>query len=164
MGLVEQFSELPLNWILWICVVLKIGLIVCLCGTDLCTSGEPTEYKRNEVEDNNQQQQYSVWLLLKDDNIKLTLYCIIDRNLHFWYTKKISPFWIPLVFRNSAVMVRHSVWKSQKRSHFHALFFKQTLSEFSRQKIKIVDYLFNAPLLILTHHILNYFVRINYSN
>ena len=48
MGLIEQFSELPWNWILIITALLKLSLIVCLCGTDLCTSGEPTEYKRNE--------------------------------------------------------------------------------------------------------------------
>ena len=102
MGLIEDFSELPLKWILIICVVLKIGLIVCLCGTDLCTSGEPTEHYKNQAETENNQQQ--VWLL--KDNFKLTLYCIIDRNLHFlvYQARKISPWWIPLVF---LVMVRH---------------------------------------------------------
>ena len=102
MGLIEDFSELPLKWILIICVVLKIGLIVCLCGTDLCTSGEPTEHYKNQAETENNQQQ--VWLL--KDNFKLTLYCIIDRNLHFlvYQARKISPLWIPLVF---LVMLRH---------------------------------------------------------
>ena len=57
MGLIEDFSELPLKWILIICVVLKIGLIVCLCGTDLCTSGEPTEHYKNQAETENNQQQ-----------------------------------------------------------------------------------------------------------
>lgn len=102
MGLIEDFSELPLKWILIICVVLKIGLIVCLCGTDLCTSGEPTEHYKNQAETENNQQQ--VWHL--KDNFKLTLYCIIDRNLHFlvYQARKISPLWIPLVF---LVMLRH---------------------------------------------------------
>ena len=48
MGVIERFSELPWNYILVITALLKFSLIVCLCGTDLCSSGEPTEQKRNE--------------------------------------------------------------------------------------------------------------------
>ena len=50
MGLIEEFSELPWNYILVITALLKFSLIVCLCGTDLCTSEEPTEQKRNTLE------------------------------------------------------------------------------------------------------------------
>ena len=81
MGLIEDFSELPLKWILIICVVLKIGLIVCLCGTDLCTSGEPTEHYKNQAETENNQQQ--VWLLKYQ----------ADALLHNW--SKSSFFGIP---------------------------------------------------------------------
>ena len=52
MGLIERLSYLPLSYILVITSILKIGLIVCLCGTDLCTSGDPqTLPKRSNNEE-----------------------------------------------------------------------------------------------------------------
>ena len=41
MGWIEQFAELPLSHVLIITSILKLGLLLCLCGTDYCTSGEP---------------------------------------------------------------------------------------------------------------------------
>ena len=39
MGWIERLAYLPLSYILVITSILKIGLILCLCGTDYCSSG-----------------------------------------------------------------------------------------------------------------------------
>ena len=52
MGWIERLAYLPLSYILVITSILKIGLILCLCGTDYCSSGGEDEStsKRNESE------------------------------------------------------------------------------------------------------------------
>ena len=41
MGLIEDFANLPVHYVLIIVALLKIGLIICLCGTDWCSSQNP---------------------------------------------------------------------------------------------------------------------------
>ena len=43
MGWIERLAYLPLSYILVITSILKIGLILCLCGTDYCSSGREDE-------------------------------------------------------------------------------------------------------------------------
>ena len=52
MGWIERLAYLPLSYILVITSILKIGLILCLCGTDYCSSGNEDEStpKRKESE------------------------------------------------------------------------------------------------------------------
>ena len=50
MGLIEDFANLPLHYVLIIVALLKLGLVICLCGTDWCSSEDPIVHKKSATD------------------------------------------------------------------------------------------------------------------